>query len=82
MMAVAQPITLMDAMIDFVASLPSLQQIITYKVPEVLDERLHWLLDKQTEAELSVSERVELDDFLRMVHFIKMLQLKARLKLA
>ena len=81
-MAVAPPHTLFDEITDFLASAPTADQIIQFKPSEPLDQRLHDLLDRNSQGALTPEEQVELDEFLRMSHFLNMLVLKARLKLS
>jgi hypothetical protein len=73
--------TLMDEILDFVLSRPMLEDVIAYQVPYELDERLHYLLDRNSQDELTLDERSELDEFLRIGHMLRMLKAKARLKL-
>lgn len=79
-MAVAPPDTLFDEVTDFLASAPTAEQIIAYKPSDDLDQRLHELLDKNSRDELLDSEQGELNEFLRLNHFLKILMLKARQK--
>ncbi len=81
-MAVAQPSVLFYEILDFLGSLPTPEQIIAYKPSEALDERLHYLLDQNRHDALTDEERSELDEFLRMSHFMNMLKIRMRAKLA
>ncbi|MHB8627484.1 MAG: hypothetical protein ACYDBJ_22320 [Aggregatilineales bacterium] len=80
-MAIALPNPLFDDVTDFLASAPTVEQLIDYKPPEALDRRLHDLLDKNEQGNLTAEERGELDEFLRVNHLLNMVVLKARLKL-
>lgn len=73
--------SLIDEITDFLASSPTSAQIVAYKPSALLDERLHELLDKQSEDELSESESAELDEFMQMNHFLTILKAKTRLNL-
>jgi hypothetical protein len=73
--------TLFDEILDFLASAPSPVQIIDYTPPEALQQRLGELLTKNRSGQLSESERIELDEFLRMNRFMSRLKIKARQKL-
>ena len=64
--------TLVDEITDFLALSPSSDQIIAYRPSTLLDDRLHELLDKQSEDEL--------DEFIQMNHFLTILKAKTRLK--
>lgn len=74
--------TLFDEIIEFLASTATPEQILAFKPSEALDQRLHFLLDKNSSTMLTPDERAELDEFLRMNHLLKMLKLKARLRQA
>lgn len=79
----AAPINMIfDEITDFLASGTTAGQIIAFKPSEMLDQRLHILLDHNSHDALNDEERSELDEFLRMNHLLKMLKLKARLKQA
>jgi hypothetical protein len=81
-MAFAPTDTMFDEILDFLASSPSPTQIIDYQPPESLQARLSELLAKNRTSQLSESEQVELDEFLRMNRFMSRLKIKARQKLA
>lgn len=81
-MASAPVSTLFDEITDFLASAPSAEQIVEFKPSEAMDQRMHYLLDQNSRDLLTLDEREELDEFLRLNHFLKMLKLKTRLKLA
>jgi len=73
---------LLDEVLEFILARPTLEEIIAYKVPDELDQRLHELLDRNSQDSLLLEERAELDEFLRIGHILRMLKAKARLKLA
>jgi hypothetical protein len=73
--------TLFDDILGFLASTSSPVQIIEYKPPEALQERLSELLAKNRTGQLSETEQMELDEFLRMNRFMSRLKIKARQKL-
>ncbi len=82
-MAIAQPPNLIfDEILDFLASTPTPQQIIEFKTSDALNERLHYLLDQNSHDRITPDERAELDEFLKMGHFMTMLKIRARKKLA
>jgi hypothetical protein len=72
--------SLFDEILEFLASTPTPEQIIEYKPPENLQQRLSALLDKNRTSRLSEAEEDELQEFLRMNRFMSRLKLKARLK--
>ena len=81
-MAIAQPPdTFFNEILDFLASSPTPEQIVSFKTSEALNERLHYLLDQNGEGQLSAEERAELDEFLKIDHVFTMLKIRARKKL-
>ena len=80
-MAFAPTDTLLDEILDFLASSPSPEQIIAYQPPEALQQRLSELLAKNRSSQLSEPEQIELDEFLRVNRFMSRLKIKARQKL-
>ena len=81
-MAAVQFSTLFDEVLEFLASSPTAEQIIAFQPSETLQERAHYLLEQNRNDALSAEERLELDEFTRMNHFMNMLRIKARQKLA
>jgi hypothetical protein len=81
-MAIAQPTILFDEILDFLASTPTPQQIIAFKPSDNLQERLDDLLERNRQETLMPDEREELNEFLRMNHFMNMLVIRARQKLS
>lgn len=81
-MAVAQPDTLFLEIIDFLASTPTPEDIIAFKPSDRLEQRLSDLLEQNRQDTLTIEGRTELDEFLRMNHFMNMLKIRAREKLA
>ena len=81
-MAFATNEALFDEVLDFLASSPSAEQIVSYEPPVVLQQRLSELLEKNRTVRLSEAEQAELDEFLRMNRFMSRLRLKARLRLS
>jgi hypothetical protein len=80
-MDVVTPETLLDELTDFLVSEPTPHEIIAFKPPDSLDQRLHELLDKNSAGVLTGSEQAELNRFLEVNHLLILLKAKARLKL-
>ena len=74
--------TYFDEVIEFLSTGPSAEELIAYRPSEALNQRLHELLDLNANDVLTAEERVELEEFSKMDHFLTGLQLKARLNLA
>jgi hypothetical protein len=81
-MTVAQPTLLLDEIADFLASSPTPQEIIAFRPSEALERRALDLLQRNRENRLTEEERAEMEEFMRMDHFMTLLKAKARLKLA
>jgi hypothetical protein len=73
--------TVFDVITDFLATEPSPQAIIDYYMPDDLQARLDELLDRNSEGEITPSEREELERFLNANQMFSMLKTKMRLKL-
>ncbi|MGB1287747.1 MAG: hypothetical protein ACPG7F_14505 [Aggregatilineales bacterium] len=63
---------------DFLATNPTPQEIVTYQLPDGLQERAHFLLERNGEGELTPEEYDEMMDFVRVDEM--MMLLKARMK--
>jgi hypothetical protein len=73
--------TVLDAVTDFLATAPTLEEIAAYRVPEALDARLQYLMSRNSEGEITGEERAEFEDYLRLGHMMKILKAKARIAL-
>ena len=73
---------LFEEIIDFLASGPDSAAIIAFEPSETLKQRLSYLLERNRQDTLSAEERAELDEFTRMNHFMNMLKIRARQRLA
>ena len=73
--------TVFDVITDFLATEPSPQEIIDFYMPDDLQARLDELLDKNSEAEITLSEREELERFLNANQMFSLLKAKMKLKL-
>lgn len=75
------PRTASDVVTDFLASAPSLEALVAYRLPDDLQQRAHVLLDKNREGALSTDERLEMEELRQINHLLVMLKAKAALKL-
>jgi hypothetical protein len=81
-MAVAPPqSSVYDEILDFLLSNPSSEQIIAMRPSNAMQERMTYLLDTNREGHLTPDERSELDEFMRIEHFVRMLKIRARERL-
>ncbi|MCC7452271.1 MAG: hypothetical protein IT324_33025 [Anaerolineae bacterium] len=74
--------TAYDEVFEFLTSTPSPEQIVAFRPSEATQERLRYLLDQNRNDRLTTDERTELDEFMKIEHFMRMLKAKAYLKLA
>ena len=63
---------------DFLATNPSPEQIVTFKISSVAQERLDDLLDKNREEELTADETAELDAYLQARDLMILLKANAQ----
>lgn len=78
----AAPIrTVFGVITDFLASDPTSEQIISYRLPADLEARAHDLLERNGEGELTPDEVEEMNDFVRVEQMMSLLKAKTRLKL-
>jgi hypothetical protein len=80
-MAFAHAQTIFDEVTDFLARSPGPEAIIEYRPSANLAARVQELLSRNRSGSLTADEQAEIDEFLRMEHFMTMLKLKARLLL-
>ena len=69
-------------LIDLLTSTPTPEAILAFQPSDRLEQRLSALLERNQQTILTAEERVELDEFLRMNHFINMLKIHVRRKRA
>ena len=73
--------TVFSIITDFLASNPSAEEIINYRLPDELQERAHELLERNGEDELTFEEQQEMYDFLRIEEMMSLLKAKTRLRI-
>jgi hypothetical protein len=66
---------------DFLATNPSPEEIIAYRLPDDLQARAHYLLELNGEGELRPEERDEMFDYVRVDDMMSLLKAKMKLKL-
>jgi hypothetical protein len=74
--------TVFDVITDFLATEPSPQAVLAYRLPAELETRALELLTRQREGGLSPDESLELHDFIRADDMMTLLKAKTRLKLS
>lgn len=73
--------TVFGVITDFLASDPTPEEIVAYRLPDDLQARAHELLERNSEGQLTFDEEQEMYDFMRADEMMSLLKAKARLKL-
>lgn len=81
-MVLAYPPDKFAELLDFMVSSPSPEAIIAFKPSPQMEARLDELMRKNKQDALSDDEQHELEAFLQLNHFVNMLKIRARKKLA
>lgn len=81
-MVLAYPPDKFAEILDFMVSAPSPEAIIAFKPSPQMEARLAELTHKNKQDALSDDDRQELEAFLQLNHFVNMLKIRARKKLA
>ncbi len=66
---------------DFLAEDPTDEELLAYKLPEDLQERVSHLLYLNRESELTCEQRHELDDYMRANRMISTLKIRTELRM-
>lgn len=74
--------TVFDVITDFLASDPTPEAILNYRLPTELQERALQLLAQNRDDSLSFDEQLEMYDFIRADDVMSLLKAKTRLKLS
>ena len=80
-MSTAPAKTILDEITDFIMTRPTPEEIIAFKLPDVLERRAHELMEYNRQNTLTPQDRIEMEEFMRVDHMMTMLKAKARLKL-
>lgn len=70
-----------DEFIDFITSLPALEEIVNYTMSPATQARVNELLSTNKSRRLTDSEAAELDDYERLEHMIRRAKIRALEKL-
>lgn len=81
MMATVPNLTVFDVITDFLASHPSNEAILAYRLPEALEQRALDLVERNGEGLLTFDEEMEMFDFMRADDLMAMLKAKTRLEI-
>ena len=81
-MATAPARTVFDVITDFLASNPTPEQILSFRLPPEMEVYASHLLERRREKGLSQDDELELFDFVRADDLMALLKAKTRLKLS
>lgn len=73
--------TVFDVITDFLASEPTPAEIIAYHLPDDLQERADYLLERNSEDLLTPAEAHEMHNFMNADEMMALLKAKMKLKL-
>ena len=73
--------TVFDVITDFLASDPTSEELLAYHLPDDLQERADYLLERNSEDLLTPEEREEMHEFMNADEVIGLLKAKVKLKL-
>ena len=71
-------ISAQDEVYDFLLSQPTLQDIVRFKPSVETQEHLRDLLEANRSGALSALQKAELDEYMHLGHFVRMLKIRAR----
>ena len=72
--------TVFGEITDFLATNPTPEAIIAYRLPDDLQARAHELLDKNSAGDLTDEEHRDMMDFVRVDQMMSLLKIKMRVK--
>ena len=73
--------TVFDVITDFLTSDPTPEDILAYFLPDELQERANYLLERNGEGLLTFEEQREMYDFMRADEMMSLIKVKTKLKL-
>ena len=74
-------LNVLDVVTEFLASDPSDEELLAYRFSDDMQARVHYLLDRNGEGELTFFEERELEDIIRANRMMALLKVKTRLRL-
>ncbi|HEX3050783.1 MAG TPA: hypothetical protein VHP83_09030 [Aggregatilineaceae bacterium] len=72
--------TVFDVITDFLASDPTIEELLDYHLPRDLQARVDQLVERNGEGQLTFDEQQELYDFMRADEMMALLKVKTKLK--
>ncbi|MCU0481162.1 MAG: hypothetical protein MUE54_08115 [Anaerolineae bacterium] len=74
--------TIFDVITDFLATNPTPEAILAYRLPDNLQQRASDLLERNGDGLLTYDEEQEMFDFVRADEMMSLLKAKTRLKIS
>lgn len=74
-------IPVFDEVYEFLTSAPSPEAIMSFRPSDETQQRISTLLEANRNGSLTPQEQMELEEFSRVEHFVRMLKIHARRKL-
>jgi hypothetical protein len=71
-----------EEVIDFIASGPSPNDVVSFRVSEGGNQRVSLLIEREKAGDLSAAEKSELDHYLELEHIMRLAKARARQRLA
>jgi len=71
-----------DEVYEFLVDTPTPEAILSFRPSEQTQTKIRTLLEANKQGTLNPDQQAELDEFERVEHFVRMLKIKAREKLA
>ena len=73
---------LVDSVVELLTSSPKPEDVLSFKLPQDLQDRSSYLLERNREGLLSAVEKEELDQFVFLEHVFRIAKARARMQLA
>ncbi len=77
LLSVEYGVSIEDEIYSFLLSRPTLEQITTFHLSDVLEKRMSYLLDRNRNQTLTDAERIEFDKYFQIEHFMRGLKIRA-----
>ena len=71
-----------DEVIDFIASGPSPDAVVSFRLSESANRQAELLVQREKDGEISEAEKSELDHYLELEHIMRLAKVRARRRLA
>ena len=70
-----------DEVIKFITSSPNPDDVLSFKSPASMEERIEYLIQKKKDSELNLDENLEVERLLIIEHIMRLAKNNARAKL-